>query len=484
MNGAISKPSSFRRHLVLVVVGSIALTLMWRAFDLQLSDRQFLQEHGDARYLRDVQIEAHRGMITDRNGEPLAISTPVNSVWVNPSVLIGHRDRWPMLAKTLDMSEDHLKTLLVPRRNREFLFLKRQVHPDVADALEQAAIPGVGLVNEFRRYYPGVEIAAHLIGFTDVDDRGQEGIELAFDSTLRGAPGLKRVIKDRLGRVVEQVERLKPVVEGRDIALSVDRRLQYVANRELKKAVELNKALAGLMVVLDVNTGEVLALANQPSFNPNNRGNLKDEYFRNRAVTDLFEPGSTLKPFTVAAGIDSGLYTPETPIDTAPGTFRVGRHVVRDIHNYGALNVSSVIEKSSNVGVTKIALSIEPQQLWRVLDEVGFGHPTQVELPSEPAGRLNDYRGWREIEHATLSFGYGMSVTALQLARAYAVIASGGILRPISIQRQSAPVEGARVLSEPTALAVRDMLERAVKSGTGKAAAVYGYRVGGNRYGS
>ncbi|MGH8595296.1 MAG: peptidoglycan D,D-transpeptidase FtsI family protein, partial [Gammaproteobacteria bacterium] len=280
--------SSLRRHLVLGGCGLFAAILVWRAFDLQLSDRRFLQEHGDARYLRDVQIEAHRGMITDRNDEPLAISAPVNSVWVNPSVLVTQRTTWPLLGKTLGLSQDHLETLLLPRRKREFLFLKRQVDPEIAEALTRVAIPGVGLVNEFRRYYPGVETAAHLIGFTNVDDRGQEGVELAFDSTLRGSPGINRVIKDRLGRVVEQVERLKPVQQGQEIVLSVDRRLQYVAYRELKNAVGLHKAIAGLMVVLDVNTGEVLALVNEPSFNPNNRGNLKDDYFRNRAVTDLF----------------------------------------------------------------------------------------------------------------------------------------------------------------------------------------------------
>jgi cell division protein FtsI (penicillin-binding protein 3) len=467
---ALFDPASRRRHLVLAVGSLVAAVLTWRAFDLQLSDREFLQEHGDARYLRDVKIEAHRGIITDRNDEPLAISTPVNSVWVNPSVLV---------TQPLDLSEAHLKTLLIPRRQREFLFLKRHVDPEIAEALERAAIPGVGLVNEFRRYYPGVEIAAHLIGFTNVDDRGQEGVELAFDSTLRGSPGVNRVIKDRLGRIVEHVERVKPVRQGKDVTLSIDRRLQYVAYRELKKAVVVNKAIAGLMIVLDVNTGEVLALANEPSFNPNNRGNLKDEYFRNRAVTDLFEPGSTIKPFTVLAGLESGLYNATTSLDTTPGTFRVGRHIVRDIHNYGLLDVAGVIEKSSNVGVTKIALSIEPKQLWHVLNEVGFGQLTSVELPSEPSGRLNDFRGWREIEHATLAFGYGMSVTALQLARAYAAIASGGVLRPVSILRQPTAVEGVRVLAEPTALAVRDMLERAVKTGTGKAAGVYGYRVAG-----
>ena len=468
-----------RHNIVLATFTIAALILIWRAIDLQLSDREFLQEHGDARSLRTVEIESHRGMITDRNGEPLAISAPVHSVWAKPAELVQHRDRWRELAKTLDLAPSHLETLLVPRRTREFLYLKRQIAPDMAEAIDHANIPGVGLMSEYRRYYPSVELAAHLIGFTNIDDRGQEGIELAFDSKLRGAAGANRVIKDRLGRIIELVERIRPVQPGQDVALSIDRRLQHVADRELKKAVQSNKAAAGLMVILDATSGEILALSNQPSFNPNNRSDLKDEYFRNRAVTDLFEPGSTVKPFTVIAGLESGLYTPTTRVETGPGTFRVGHNIVRDVHNYGTLDVTGVIEKSSNIGATKIALSIEPQQLWTVFNQIGFGHITEVELPSEPAGRLNGYRGWREIEQATLSFGYGMSVTALQLARAYTVLASGGILRPVTILKQTTPPVGIRVMPEPTVHAVCKMLERVVLFGTGKAAAVYGYRVAG-----
>lgn len=461
------------------VFGVFAAVLVWRAVDLQLTDREFLQEHGDARYLRVVETEAHRGMVTDRNAEPLAISTPVSSVWVKPAEILAQRAHWPQLARILDMTEDHLETIIGPRRQREFLYLRRQVPPDVAAAIDAAHIPGVGLVYEYRRYYPAVEVTAHLLGFTNVDDRGQEGIELSFDSTLRGTPGQNRVIKDRLGRIVENVERVRPVQPGRDLALSIDRRIQYVAYRELKQAVQAHQASAGYMVILDVVSGEILALVNQPSFNPNNRGDLKGEHFRNRAVTDLFEPGSTIKPFTIAAALESGQYTPTTPIDTAPGFFKVGRHLVRDIHNYGRLDVSGVIEKSSNVGATKIALSMEPEQLWNILGQVGFGHVTGVELPSEPLGRLSDFHHWREIEHATLAFGYGMSVTALQLARAYSVIASGGLLKPVSIIRQEQPANGVRIFSEPTAHAVRDMLQLVVQRGTGKAAAVNGYHVAG-----
>ena len=464
---------------VLAVFGVAAAILAWRAVDLQFSDREFLQEHGDARYLRVVQTEAHRGMITDRNNEPLAISTPVASVWAKPSELLQQRKRWPELARILDLSVEHLDTMLTPRRKREFVYLRRQVSPDVAAKVEAAGIPGVNLVDEYRRYYPAVEVTGNLLGFTNVDDRGQEGIELAFDSTLRGTPGLNRVIRDRLGRIVELVGRERPVQPGRNLALSIDRRLQYVAYRELKKAVTARKAVAGHMVILDARTGEILALANQPSFNPNNRGDYKGDHFRNRAVTDLFEPGSTLKPFTIAAGLESGLYTPTTIIETGPGRFKVGRHVVRDIHNYGTLDVTGVIEKSSNVGSTKIALSLEAEQFWRMLNGVGFGQITGVELPGEPQGRLAEPRNWRQIEQATLAFGYGLSVTAVQLARAYGAIANGGMLQGVSILRQDRPVPGVRVMSETTALAVRDMLRRVVETGTGKAAAVKGYKVGG-----
>ncbi|MBM4227415.1 MAG: penicillin-binding protein 2 [Gammaproteobacteria bacterium] len=479
MNMEHNPQPAWRRHLVVGVFGLLAAVLVWRAFDLQLTDREFLQDHGDQRYLRVVQTEAHRGMITDRHDEPLAISTPVSSVWVNPSQLVQNRGRWPELAKLVDMSEDQLNTLILPRRKRGFLYLKRHVQPAVAEAVAKAAIPGVHLAGEYRRFYPGVEIAAHLLGFTNVDDRGQEGIELAFDAVLTGTPGKDRVIKDRLGRVIEYVERIQPAAPGKDLALSIDRRLQYVANRELGKAVQKHKAMAGLMVILDVNTGEILALVNQPSFNPNNRAELKGEFFRNRAVTDLFEPGSTIKPFTIAAGLESGQYTPATRIETAPGFFRVGRHTIKDIHSYGNLDVTGVIEKSSNVGSTKIALSMDADILWNVFNNVGFGHLTQVELPGETNGRLVNHKHWREIEHATLAYGYGMSVNALQLVRAYATVANGGMLYPVTILRREQAPQGMRVMSQTTADAVSLMMERVVQTGTAKTAQVYGYRVGG-----
>lgn len=470
---------ALRRGIVFAAFGFAAAVLAWRAFDLQMRNREFLQEHGDARYLRVVETEAHRGMITDRNGEPLAISTRVNSVWAKPTELMSNKEDWPRLAKLLDMNLEQLKEIIEPRKGREFLYLRRQVPPETAQRLEQAEIPGIGLVSEYRRYYPTVEVAAHLLGFTNVDDRGQEGVELAFDDTLRGTPGKSRVIKDRLGRIVEHVDNLRLVQPGRDLALSIDRRVQYVAYRELKRAVQKHGAQAGFIVILDVDTGEIVALVNQPSYNPNNRADLKGSQSRDRAVVDLFEPGSTIKAFTIAAALESGQYTPTTRVATEPGVFKLGRHIIRDVHNYGALDVSGVIEKSSNVGAAKIALSMEPELLWKMFTSVGFGQPTGVGLPGEAGGRLADYHNWREIEHATLAFGYGISVTGLQLTRAYAALAADGVIKPVSILKTTKAPEGVRVMSAKTAREVRDMLELVVTSGTAKAAAVPGYRVAG-----
>ncbi len=457
---------------------AVALVLIGHAVNLQLTKRDFLQSHGDARSLRVIKTEAHRGMITDRNGEPMAISTPVNSVWANPKILIEHKDRWAELAKILDLPKADLAMRLQPRTPKTFVYLRRQITPDIASAVTAAAIPGVNLTNEYRRYYPAGEVAANMLGFTNVDDRGQEGIELAFDAKLRGTPGLDRVVQDRLGRVVEHVERVRPVAPGQDLALSIDRRLQYFAYRELKKAVTQRNAAGGLMVILDAQTGEVLAMVNQPSYNPNNRGQFRGENFRNRTVTDLFEPGSTIKPFTVAAGLESGLFKPTTMINCQAERFR--GHPVKDVHPYGMLSVAGILQKSSNVGVTKIALAIEPEQFWNVLNRAGFGQPSGIEFPGEIPGRLEPYRNWRGTDVVSLSYGYFTNITAIELARAYGVFASAGLLRPVTILKQDQPVPGERVMTEATALAVREMLQAVTEvGGTAKAAAVEGYLVAG-----
>ena len=468
-----------RRRLVVTGFLLAAGALVGRAVELQLHESEFLQGHGDARYLRTDQIHANRGMVLDRNGEPLAISTPTQSAWIKPADFITERERWGELAKTLNVSVAQLETLVMPRLERKFVYLRRHLTPDEGAAIRELDLEGVGLQQEYRRFYPEGEVAGHVLGFTNVDDRGQEGIELAFEEQLRGQPGLRRVIKDRLGRVVEDVERLHPIRPGQDIVLSIDERVQYVAYRALKNAVHAERARAGSMVIVDPHSGEIIALVNQPSFNPNNRADRKVSHYRNRAVTDLFEPGSTIKPFTVAIALESGRYAPDTAIETTPGYFKVGRNTVRDVRNFGTLDVAGVIEKSSNVGASKIALSLEPETLWRGLRSFGFGTLTDVVLPGETYGRLNDYANWSDIEHATLSFGYGMSVTAVQLARAYTVLANDGWLQPLSIVRRDEPVVRERVLSAETARNVRRMLERVVVQGTAQQAAVPGYTVAG-----
>ncbi len=478
-SAGFSVGADMRRKLVLSIFTLFACVLGWRAMDLQLTNREFLQDHGDARYLRTVATAAHRGMITDRNGEPLAISTPVNSVWGQPRVMAQYRDEWPQLADVIGTTTEHLETLVLPRLGREFVYLKRHATPEMSTAVAATGFNGVGLIEEQRRYYPAAEVTAHTLGFTNVDDEGQEGIELAFDETLRGKPGSRKVIKDRLGRVIEHVEQIKPTQPGRNLALSIDKRIQYIAYRELKAAVLAHKAEAGSMVVLNPNTGEVLALVNQPSFNPNNRGQLKGDHYRNRAVTDVFEPGSTIKPFTIAAALESGQYRPDTPIDTSPGTFKVGRHTVTDVRNFGPLDVAGVIAKSSNVGASKIALSLEPEFMWHTFNGVGFGTSSGIGLPGEANGYLSDPRNWRDIERATLAFGYGLSVNVMQLARAYTVLAADGLLRPLSITKVETVPPGHRVMHAATAQAIRTMLLRVTTEGTGREAAVAGYPVAG-----
>ena len=471
--------SSFRRRTSFAFFMLIAGVLSWRAMDLQFTNREFLQEHGTARYLRTIESRAERGMIVDRLGVPLAITVPVDSAWAEPKNFAREKKRWPEVAKILGTTPGHLQTLVEPRIDKNFVYLKRQIPPNIAAALKNANVPGLRLTEEQKRFYPEAEVTAHLIGFTNVDDKGQEGVELSFEKTLRAEIGANQVIKDRLGRVVEHVKSVRPSVPGDDVRLSIDRRIQYIAYRELKEAVVGHKAAAGTMVVLDARNGEILALVNQPSFNPNNRGELRGENYRNRAITDVFEPGSTIKPITIAAALESGKFTPETPIDTGPGTFKVGQHEITDTSNHGRLTVSGVIEKSSNVGASKIALSLDSNALWNTFREVGFTEQTGIRLNGESVGRLDRPENWQDIEKATLAFGYGLSVNALQLARAYTVFANDGLLKPVSITVADKPRAASRVFSTATAKTVRKMLQRVTTVGTGKAAQVEGYLVAG-----
>lgn len=477
-NSGIIHPS--RLILVLAVMVLATGTLGWRALDLQVMDRAFLQDQGDARHLRSQAMPAHRGMITDRHGDPLAISTPVESIWANPRELIESRERWPELAGLLGIDADDFEDRIQQRANREFVYLRRHVDPSFADRVLALGLRGVSTQREYRRFYPEGEVAAHIVGFTNIDDHGQEGMELIYNPWLRGQAGAKWVLKDRFGRIVEDVDGIKEPEPGRDLALSIDRRIQYLAYRELKTAVQLHGATSGSAVVLDVRTGEILAMVNQPSFNPNNRGSMRADAFRNRAVTDQIEPGSTIKPFTVAAALEAGLYRPETLIDTGPGFFRVGRNTIRDISNYGVIDLATVIQKSSNVGMSKIAMALPAERMWEMYTAVGFGALSGSSYPGEAMGALSHYSEWGDIERATLSFGYGMSVTPLQLAQAYAVIGEGGRVRPVSFLAVEEPPQSTRVMSRQTADETLQMLKSAVTTqGTGSLARVSGYQVAG-----
>ncbi len=482
MNGPATIPHfAGRLRFVLGAFGLMAAILLWRVVDLHVFNRAFLQRQGDARALRVVAIPAHRGMITDRNGEPLAISTPVESVWANPKELAAARGRWRALCKVLDIDPHWLEGMLARHQDRDFVYLRRQIPPALAQQVMQLKIPGVSLQREYRRYYPTGQVFANVLGFTNVDDVGQEGIELMQNAWLQGTPGSKRVIKDRYGRIVENVESISEPRPGRDLRLSLDRRIQYLAYRELKAAMQRNQAKSGSAVVLDVRTGEILAMVNQPSYNPNNRDDLNSSHLRNRALTDVFEPGSSIKPFTIAAALESGKFTPDTLINTAPGTLRVANFTIHDTHDYGLLNVSQVVEKSSNVGAATMSLAIRPERLWNVFRKVGFGAITASAFPGEASGLLSYYTTWRDVERATLAYGYGISVTTLQLAQAYAVLASGGLLRPVTFfPTHGVPLRETRVIPSRITKEIVPMLEMVVsKNGTGERAAIPGYHVAG-----
>jgi cell division protein FtsI (penicillin-binding protein 3) len=476
-------PRSFRwrAHVLLAVLTLASAALLWRAVDLQLVDHGWLARQGDARFSRVLQISAHRGTITDRYGEPLAVSTPVDSIWVNPGELALAEEQIPRLAGALALDRQELTRRVTSNLDREFLYVARGRQPAEAAEIKALGIPGVYTSREYRRYYPAGEVTGHLLGFTNVDDAGQEGLELAFDHWLAGEAGAKRVIQDRYGRIVENVESIRPARPGRDLVLSIDLRIQYLAYRELKAAVRDQRARAGSVVVLDVSSGEVLAMVNQPTYNPNDREQMQAADYRNRAATDIFEPGSSVKPFWVAAALAAGRYDSRSIIDTSPGFFRVGAKEWQDEHNFGAINIAAVLAKSSNVGMAHIALSLAPQQVWTTLTGLGFGEVTSSGYPGESAGLLPAYSQWRPIGIVTMSHGYGLSVTPLQLAHAYATLGSLGIARPVSfLAADATQAAGARVLEAPACRELLTMLESVVSSeGTGKLAAIPGYRVSG-----
>lgn len=467
-----------RLYAFLLVFLLCSIALVARAVNLQIVDTEFLQDQGEARYLREVVVPTRRGNILDRNGEPLAVSTPVDSVWVNPKMLLQSPEDIQPLADLLAVDADEIERRLTQRSTREFVWLRRRLHPDVAAQIKALGLHGVFLQKEYRRFYPAGEVTSHVIGFTNIDDVGQEGLELAYNDWLQGKPGNKRIIRDRLGRTVEHVEMVRESVPGHDLSLTIDRRLQYLAYRELKRTVLKHGARSGSVVLLDVKTGEVLAMVNQPSYNPNH-ASMDSEGLRNRAVTDVFEPGSVMKPFAVASALETGRWTPDTPIDTTPGHINVSGHTISDHHNYGPIDVTRLITKSSNVAATKIALDLEPEHMWNTYDRFGFGDVTGTGFPGESAGVLRNHRRWRRVEQATLSYGYGISVTVLQLAEAFAALADDGRLRRPSLVMGAANPP-ASILDPAIARQVAAMLETVTgPEGTGKGARVENYRVSG-----
>ncbi|MGE4073151.1 MAG: peptidoglycan D,D-transpeptidase FtsI family protein [Lysobacterales bacterium] len=477
-----TRQPNYRLRLQVIAMMLVLATtgLIGKALAVQVLGKDFYQRQGDARHLRNVTIPAYRGMITDRNGEPLAVSTPVASLWAEPSeVLEEGRQRIPELAQALGIGEEPLMQRLVQRQDKEFVYLKRHISPDEAAEVNDLGIPGVHVQREFRRYYPAGEALAHVIGFTDIDDHGQEGLELAFEDWLTGKAGSKRVLQDRRGHRVEDVDLIQAAQPGKDLVLSIDRRIQYLAYRELKAAIAENGASSGSVVVLDVPTGEVLAMVNQPSYNPNQRDRQRGGTVRNRAVTDVFEPGSTIKPFTVTAALESGKFNAHTLVDTAPGRIDIGNYTVKDVRNFGTLDVTGIITKSSNVGAIKLARAIDVEAHYDLLRRFGFGSISGSGFPGESPGVLPDVRRWRDVERAALSYGYGLSVTPLQLATAYNALANGGRMRaPTFVKGGSNPE--ASVIDPVLAETILGMLETVTgPNGGARAASIPYYRVGG-----
>ena len=467
-----------RAMLLFAGLALLFVVLAGRSLWLQWFDNTFLQERGAARYSRELEVPAHRGRILDRFGDPLALSTPVKSLWVFPSQFDASAAQLGELARLLDTTPQALAKRVGSAD--DFAYLARQIAPETAERAMALRIRGLNDENGYRRYYPGGEVTSHLIGFTGDHDAGQEGMELAQQPWLAGVPGSRRVIVNRRGEVVEDVAAIRAPQEGRDLAISIDSRLQYLAFRELKHAVEVNKARAGGIVILDIKTGEILALANWPTYNPNGREKITPEKMRNRALTDVFEPGSTLKPFTIAAALDVGKVHPDTIIQTNGGVYQIGSATIHDDHKEWALTVEQVIQKSSNIGAAKIALSLPAETMWNELSDCGFGTPPHTGFPGEVSGRLRPAKTWKPIEQATIAYGHGISVNLVQLARAYTVFAGNGDVKPATLFKVDGPVAGRPVMKPETAAEMRHILEMVTQpGGTAPLAQVAGYRVGG-----
>ncbi len=474
----IVKLPAWRRRVLLIGVLTGFAGLLLRGIYLQSLHKDFLQQKGDARFVRTLVLQAHRGKITDRNGELLAISSPVESVWASPPDVEIDKQQKIELTKLLDIKPNEFDKKIADTE-REFVYLKRRMSPTVAAKIMSLQIPGIFTEHEYKRFYPAGDVTAHVVGFTGIDDNGQEGFELENNADLSGKAGERRVIKDRQGHIVEDLEAVKVPQDGHDLVLSIDRRIQYLAFRELSKAVDLYKAKAGAAIVLDAKTGEVLAMANIPTYNPNNPVNIAGKT-RNRCITDIYEPGSTMKPMAVSAAMEFGGFKPTTKIDTGPGTLSIGPATIHDAHPHGVISVAQVIQFSSNVGASKMALTLKKEELWSTFNQLGFGTPTHIGFPGEVGGKLRPYKTWRPIEQATMSFGHGISVTLLQMARAYTVFANEGEMKPVSLLKLNEVPVGHQVFSAQVASDMKDMLELVVQpGGTAIKAQISGYRVAG-----
>ncbi|MEN5303744.1 MULTISPECIES: penicillin-binding protein 2 [unclassified Pseudomonas] len=455
-----------------VVIGLLALmvgAICWRIIDLQVVDRDFLKGQGDARSLRHIPIPAHRGLITDRNGEPLAVSTPVTTLWANPKEMQVAKDRWPQLAAALGQNAQQLTERLTQQASKEFIYLVRGLTPEQGQHVLDLKVPGVYGLEEFRRFYPAGDVTAHMVGFTDLDDHGREGVELAYDEWLAGVPGKRQVIKDRRGRLIKDIQVTKNAKAGKTLALSIDLRLQYLATRELRNAIAEQDAKAGSLVIMDVKTGEVLAMVNQPTYNPNNRRSMFPAAMRNRAIIDVFEPGSTVKPISMSAALQSGRWKPTDKVEVYPGSLQIGRYTIKDVSKSEGpiLDLTGILINSSNVGMSKIAFDIGGEAIYRVMSQVGLGQYTGLGFPGERVGNLPNHREWRKAETATLSYGYGVSVTALQLVHAYAALANDGKMVPLSILKVDKAPEAVQAIPKETAETIQGMLQQVIEAPRG-----------------
>ncbi|WP_367086184.1 penicillin-binding protein 2 [Pseudomonas sp. HOU2] len=459
----------WRFRLMVALLGVMVAAICWRIIDLQVVDRDFLKGQGDARSLRHIPIPAHRGLITDRNGEPLAVSTPVTTLWANAKEMQTAKEKWPALAAALGQDPKALTERLEAQANKEFIYLVRGLTPEQGQAVLDLKVPGVYGIEEFRRFYPAGEVTAHMVGFTDIDDHGREGVELAYDEWLAGVPGKRQVIKDRRGRLIKDVQVTKNAKAGKPLALSIDLRLQYLANRELRNAIIENGAKAGSLVIMDVKTGEILAMVNQPTYNPNNRRNLQPAMMRNRAMIDVFEPGSTMKAISMSAAIESGRWKPSDTVEVYPGSLQIGKYTIKDVSKTEGpvLDMTGILINSSNVGMSKVAFDIGGETIYRLAQKVGLGQDTGLGFPGERVGNLPNYRDWRKAETATLSYGYGISVTAIQLVHAFSALANNGRLAPLTLIKTDKPPQTTQVLPEAVAKTMQGMLQQVIEAPRG-----------------